>query len=396
MKLLSTHRCVLWICLASLCLVQSAPAEELTHSAQLTRRLLDTKRIALDVDKKPLADVMDLIGDKGGFHNHLDPRVLHAEGVTWQTPVTVNSKGEISLGSALQAVLNPLELTYDIDDRGVVRTVPLRSESQELIEKIYDLSPLLIPRAKLLLAAETNRERKEDPFPRRQEQDLDKLLGLMIDWVRPETWKPRGAGKFEAMENVEGVFLVTQTEEVHAALHELIEQLVDLQSTQVMLTVSEAAVSIEDWKVYAADHKLGEEGWALAPEATEAFKKMADGSISKPRRFLDYNGGTISIALHEASQDHTEVKIKMNTTVAGNHSAMRLVWTTDDLNAKIATGNIKIPLHHSLLVEIEQQPNSDAKERHFALITPTIILKATDTSFVLSKVKEPFPGYELP
>ena len=47
---------------------------------------------------------------------YLDPQGLAEEGVTTDTPVTINLRQEIMLKSALNLILEPLHLSYVIKD----------------------------------------------------------------------------------------------------------------------------------------------------------------------------------------------------------------------------------------------------------------------------------------
>ena len=66
-----------------------------------------SKPVEVKFENRPLSEVMDTLGRMAGVNMHLDPQGLHAEGVTSDTPVTINLTQPISLKSALNLILQP-------------------------------------------------------------------------------------------------------------------------------------------------------------------------------------------------------------------------------------------------------------------------------------------------
>ena len=64
----------------------------------------------------PLSKVMEYLAKLGGVNLYLDPQGLAEEGVTTDTPVTIDLRQEIMLKSALNLILQPLHLSYVIKD----------------------------------------------------------------------------------------------------------------------------------------------------------------------------------------------------------------------------------------------------------------------------------------
>ena len=56
-----------------------------------------TKLVEVKFDNRPLAEVMDTLGKMAGVNVYLDPQGLHAEGVTTDTPVSLNLTQPVSL-----------------------------------------------------------------------------------------------------------------------------------------------------------------------------------------------------------------------------------------------------------------------------------------------------------
>ena len=72
--------------------------------------------VSLQFHDAPLAEVMDYLARLAQVNMHLDPQGLAEEGVTSNTPVTIDLSQDISLKSALNLILEPLHLSYVIKD----------------------------------------------------------------------------------------------------------------------------------------------------------------------------------------------------------------------------------------------------------------------------------------
>ena len=86
-----------------------------------TERELEIERrlqtpVLLKYQETPLSEVMTGLSELTGVNIHLDPRGLSQEGVNSDTPVTINLSKEISLKSALNLILEPLHLSYVVND----------------------------------------------------------------------------------------------------------------------------------------------------------------------------------------------------------------------------------------------------------------------------------------
>ena len=72
--------------------------------------------VSLQFTNAPLSQVMSYLAKLAEVNLHLDPTGLAEEGVTTDTPVTINLPSEIMLKSALNLILDPLHLSYVIKD----------------------------------------------------------------------------------------------------------------------------------------------------------------------------------------------------------------------------------------------------------------------------------------
>jgi general secretion pathway protein D len=100
--------------------------------------------ISLQFHDAPLSQVLSHLADVAGINIHIDPEGLAAEGVTTDTPVTINLKQDISLKSALNLILEPRHLGYVIKDE-VLKITSEQYRNGELIPVMYPVADLVIP-----------------------------------------------------------------------------------------------------------------------------------------------------------------------------------------------------------------------------------------------------------
>ncbi|HVX11416.1 MAG TPA: hypothetical protein VHC22_09565 [Pirellulales bacterium] len=92
----------------------------------------------------PLTQVIEDLGKLAEIPTHLDMRGLIEEGVDSQTPVTINLTREISLKSALHLILEPLHLSYVVKDE-VLKITSEQMRDGEVIKKVYNVADLVTP-----------------------------------------------------------------------------------------------------------------------------------------------------------------------------------------------------------------------------------------------------------
>jgi len=92
----------------------------------------------------PLAEVINQLMRLTGVNIHLDERGLVEEGITSDTPVTINLSDEISLKSALNLILEPLHLSFVIKDE-VLKITSEHLRDGEVYIRTYDVADLVIP-----------------------------------------------------------------------------------------------------------------------------------------------------------------------------------------------------------------------------------------------------------
>lgn len=250
---------------------------------------------------RPLSEVMDTLGRMAGVNVYLDPQGLNAEGVTTDTPVTLNLTQPISLKSALNLVLSPLGLSYVIQNE-VLRITSEQTRDSNVYAKAYYVADLVMPIPNFLpsnnlalpgairdslqalgmgvaprpwitggltiaknegqqtpqtaveamapmLAQMLQAPGGTPPNFRNAGQtgpggwtggagpDFDSLIELITTTIAPQSWQEVGGpGAISGYENNLSL-VVSQTQEVHEQIADLLEQLRRLQDLQVTIEV---------------------------------------------------------------------------------------------------------------------------------------------------------------
>ncbi len=157
----------------------------------------------------PLVDVIDYLKDYHGIAIVLDVKALEDVGIDADESVTVNLKG-VSLRSALNQMLRPLDLAWTVHDEVLLITTT-EAEENMLCTKVYDVSDLVVCR--------DQHDRLWD--------DYDTLVEAITSTISPITWDcVGGVGSITgASLGKAKVLVVRQTYKVHGELAELLATL---------------------------------------------------------------------------------------------------------------------------------------------------------------------------
>ena len=255
--------------------------------------------IELSFNGAPLAEVMDYLKKMAQVPLHLDHAGLADAGITTDTPVTIDLSQPISLKSALHLILEPLDLRYVIEDE-VLKITSEHMGDVKVYQKAYYVGDLVIPipnfvpdpdmglagalkkalhdsrsaigggmgggfgHPALSVAATSDQglsgsvdpavlANTGSPIPAGSgpgilghgpggmgggvEPDFDSLIDLIIETIAPESWVdvggPGAIREFEA--NL--TLVISQTQDVHEQIADLLDQLRRLQDLQVTIEV---------------------------------------------------------------------------------------------------------------------------------------------------------------
>ena len=121
--------------------------ERRTHLSESELEIQSRLRTPVEVrfNKRPLSEVMATLANLTDVNIFLDPEGLVAEGVTSNEPITINLTGRpISLKSALDLILAPLNLSYVIQSEVLKITSEQMRESQ-VFQEVYYVADLVVP-----------------------------------------------------------------------------------------------------------------------------------------------------------------------------------------------------------------------------------------------------------
>ncbi len=268
---------------------QPSPREQ-----DIRRRLKSP--VQLRYTDRPLAEVMDALAKMTGVDIYLDPRGMNQEGVSSDTPVTININSEISLESALNLILDPLHMGFTVKDE-VLKVTSISLRDGELQREVYYVADLVIPIPNFLpsnniglqglindalavtsagagglggpgpisLAGPTSAPGgAQNPNVLAQNfapsgqigaapgqlttgpgglggaasADFDSLIELITSTIASDTWAENGGGEAEIRPFPTNLSLVvSQTQSVHEEIADLLEQLRRLQDLQVTIEV---------------------------------------------------------------------------------------------------------------------------------------------------------------
>ncbi|HIQ22870.1 MAG TPA: general secretion pathway protein GspD, partial [Planctomycetes bacterium] len=271
---------------------------------QLTEQELEIQEklrtpVMLQFENAPLSRVLEHLATVAAVNLFLDPRGLGEEGVTTDTPVTINLNQEISLKSALNLILEPLHLSYVIKDE-VLKITSEQMREGQLYRRVYNVADLVVPIPNFqpdpesglkgeyhdalrsigfgarpgltgipgtlgvlasrdgsmgtaainpaVLAQMSGNVPQLSPVSLATEErpaglggaalaDFQSLINLIQTTVQPDTWDTVGGPGSIAPFPTNLSIVVSQTQEVHEEIVDLLEQLRRLQDLQVTIEV---------------------------------------------------------------------------------------------------------------------------------------------------------------
>lgn len=255
--------------------------------------------VLLQFQNAPLSQVMDYLARMAAVNMHLDPEGLAQEGISTEDPVTINLSQEISLQSALNLILEPRHLGYVIKDE-VLKITSEQLREGTVYAYVYNVADLVIPIPNFVpssgmgLAAAYNNAMSSvgfgasGPFggsaaplavlasrdgsrnsamvsPSVLAQmptspagtssstmpmgfgpgglggaamaDFDSLIDLITTTVQPTTWDDVGGAGSIAPFETNLSLVISQTQDVHDEIADLLQQLRRLQDLQVTIEV---------------------------------------------------------------------------------------------------------------------------------------------------------------
>ena len=113
-----------------------------TKTAQTSRRALDQPTTVEFLDL-PLEDAITFLKEYHNINIYIDKATLTDEGVAIDQPVTLKLAG-VTLRSVLKLLLEPVQLTYVIEDE-VMKITTSSKAGEKLQTRVYPVADLVIP-----------------------------------------------------------------------------------------------------------------------------------------------------------------------------------------------------------------------------------------------------------
>ncbi|NDC62783.1 MAG: hypothetical protein EBZ59_02050, partial [Planctomycetia bacterium] len=289
---------------------------------------------------QPLSAVLDALAKQAGVPIHLDLVGLESESVRSDTPVTISLDQPISLKSALKLLLEPLHLDYVVKDEVLKVTSP-RLVKGDMYSVSYQVADLVIPipnfssdglgiagalrdgysrlstrnalsvqtgppPAGINGVGKTDADAAVDPASLAQlrpgmsgpaagqtpfipfgppvagggQADFQSLIDLIQNTVAPQTWNTVGGqGAIQPFETNLSI-VVSQTQEVHEEIADLLEQLRRLQDLQVTIEVRFISLNDTFFERIGVDFDFNIQSNVNDPLNMTAVPTQANTSIS--------------------------------------------------------------------------------------------------------------------
>lgn len=314
------------------------------------RRL--TKQVQVDFTATPLDKVLQSLGEQADVSITCRTEALHAEGIGHQEPVTLSLATPISLKSALDLIVSHLRLTHVV--RGDGRIEIISPADLEVVERMYDVSRLLTGRGNRAARAALGKHGREEAMT------FAGLVELLKDTVEPETWAYEGRA-LAAAENDPYTLVISQSEEVHSYIDDLLAQLHTLTHLRVLTTIDEQSIDSAVVEAFAREQKLAMPLIKLDAAQAEAFCKLKSNKLSR-RHYVSFNGETFT----------TTERLELQAIVHSDDSTIRLMQTSADepsADAKVDE------LQSSEMLLLERTDDESAKSgiRRYLTITPKVV-----------------------
>jgi general secretion pathway protein D len=277
------------------------------RALELSRRRRSDKEIEIDkklltpvnysCHNRPLSDVLNQLAKLVNVNIHLDEEGLREEGLSPETPVTLELASDIQLKSYLNLILEKYHLCYVIKNE-VLNITSEMKKGTHVYQQVYPVGDLVVPIPNFVaspraglggalhdamgnavgtsaglvpaappMAIVANREGRQSSAainpavmanmaPRMPNggsnqpvgfgpggagggtsADFDSLIDLITQTVSPATWDHNGGKGNIASSPTNLSLVVSQTQEVHEEIVDLLEQLRRMQDLQVTIEV---------------------------------------------------------------------------------------------------------------------------------------------------------------
>ena len=369
---------------------------------KIEKALLDNK-VLCDFDKRSLSEIIKSLATSAGVNIVIDPQGLAAEGVTTDTPISLQLTQPITIRSILNLILEPLHLKYAVGEE-VVTITSEAALAADVYAKVYNVSDLVIPikNQKIELTEKGYATRsvvKDDGNP-----DFDSLIELITTTIQPQSWdEVGGPGAIEPFPTNLSL-VVSQTEEVHAGISDLLVQLRRLMDVMVTLNVEVVHVPEQLFAAAGFDELFdnGPNG-TLDAEQMKAWRQFAKESdrvktAAAPKiTFFNGQGIELPVPLSRKINVTNQAKVQLVPVISADRRNVRLSLSVDANEALDALAGGKsyvLDGEKTLVVDISHESKGSVAgvpflknlpyigrtfrpsntDRTIVMITPTIVV----------------------
>ncbi len=307
-------------------------------------RSLDRK-IVISSNKQTLKEAMDAIAKAAGVNLWIDSRSLAAEGVTPETIVSVPAlQSPVAAKTLLKELLEPLSLDYCIDEEAV--RVRSRTDLSRAYTKVYHVADLIVAVPTIVAIGEG--KPFAPPPAKGAKADFEPLIELIQTTIAPQSWDERGGSGSVSFFDTNLSLVVSQTQDVHEQIADLLTQLRRLQDQQIVLELRLLNVPENFFERVGVDFDLqtAVEGdiypahARLSPQQTKALLNAVSAKLSKPTRvtLMNGQGADLDLPLGERT-----VNLKVVPLIRADRESVRLNLAIEEEDAARAVQNSQSP-----------------------------------------------------
>jgi len=238
----------------------SATGRVESEADRAVRAKLNQRIQKLEFDESEFGDVIDFLQDVSGANFHVKWMSLDLLGIDRSTPVTIRLD-DVKLEKALRVILEDVggfqPLSFVVDE-GVITVSTKDDLETRTITRVYDVRDLIVrvpnfagPSLELEdvgaegggggggdLFADEDRDEEEGEVLSKGEL-INEIIQMIADTVDPNSWRiigqNAGPGETGSIRHLHGQLIITQTEENHGKVLDLINQLRESKALQVAI-----------------------------------------------------------------------------------------------------------------------------------------------------------------
>ena len=276
--------------------LRRAPQEPQTVAGRLAGN------IAISPGTMTLEEALEAIGKAAGVSIWLDTRALAAQGVKPNREVTFERPtAPVSANALLKQLLEPLVLEHSVENEAV-RVTSRGQPASKTYTKVYSVADLLAdaPAGVVLDGS------RPTPFASETHPRFKPLVDRIVNTIAPRSWQSAGGDGAISAYVTNLSLVVSQTQEVHEQIADLLAGLRRLREQQVTLEIQVLTTPDNifertglDFEFHAADSDSSFRHAILGPSQAAALAQAADAKRTSQGRLALLHGekGELDLAI---------------------------------------------------------------------------------------------------